>query len=212
LESLDPLLQAQLERVVVRVADGDEVAIARKGAAKGSARAVDGPPADRMIDPLFQARSAGDPVSDLTWLTDAQTQSWIARIRFERCKQVMSLRPDITDIQQRVMRELPLNRELIFLGVGQNIFVVERGRSSNGEKVRPVDGSSGRGEGNGEALPFDVAGGAVNKWRDEFRRHRAAVESSKWSIADFVEICRPFKRCVELAPPGANTALPGTSG
>ena len=52
-QSRDPLPQAQLHRVVARLSNGDEIAITAERTAKRTARAVDRPPGDGIICPVF---------------------------------------------------------------------------------------------------------------------------------------------------------------
>src|SRR6476660_1679070 len=124
----------------------------------------------------------------------------------------MSLRSYIAHSEQRSSAELPRNRELVLFGVSQNIFVIERRRSSDRQKVCPVDWSIFVRQWHWKALALDISRATINKWRHKFWRYGAAVEGTEWSIPDFVEVCRTFECAIELSPTYANAGLAGTSG
>ena len=203
-QSRDTLPQAQLQGVVTGITDGDEIAIAAESPAERSTSAVDGATSDRMIDAIFTTGAAHRIVRDLARLANAQTQRGISRVSLKRGQQVMSLRANIADGQQSCRSELPLNRKLILLGVGQNIFMIESRRGADGQEVCPIDRRPCSGQRDGETLAFDVSCAAINKRSYEFGRHRTAVERSKRRVSDFVEVRGAFKGAVKLSPSGAD--------
>src|SRR5580698_10585218 len=107
---------------------------------------------------------------------------------------MMSLRSDIAHREQRLRTDLTLNGQLIFLGIGQNIFVVKRRRRADRLEARPIDRSTGCRKRHWENLRFIVAGSAIYERCNKFRRHWAAVEGAERSVSNFIEVGRAFKR------------------
>src|SRR5215469_6185045 len=98
----------------------------------------------------------------------------------------MPLSTDISDIEQGCDAKLSFDCELIFLGIGQNIFVIESWGRSDWYVLAPVNRSVRifsreivRRRRSWESLSFDMACPAIDKWRSEFRRRRTAVIIAK---------------------------------
>src|SRR5262245_21705630 len=125
---------------------------------------------------------------------------------------MVPLRSDVACREQCPGADLSFNGELVLLGIGQHIFVIEGWRCPNWQVVRPVDGSIRGGQRHWKALALDVAGAAIDKRCHELRRHWTAIENAKGSIANFVEVGGTFKRAVELSPADADTGFARTTG
>src|ERR1700730_13215199 len=214
------LAQAKLHGVVAGFSDRDEITLAGKIRPEWAACAIDRAPADGRIHSVFTVRSACWSAWDhLTRLACAETESRIAGICLKRRKQAVSLCADIADAEKRRGAELPLDRKLIFLCVGQIVFVPKSRRSADRDEFGPIDTRVRmtrrricRGRSNRESLTFNVSGNAIHKRCDELGRHWTTVKGSKRSVADFIEVCGAFKCAVKQAPPRANAGFSGASG
>src|SRR5258708_38946069 len=125
---------------------------------------------------------------------------------------MMPLCTDIAGREQGGRADLSLDRKLILLGIGQNIFVPKCRRGTDGQEVRPIDHRIGRLQRYWKSLALDVARTAVHEGRHELRWHLASIEGAKRGVSDLDEICCPFKGAIELSPTHTNTRVARTSG
>ena len=72
------MTQRGFQSVISRIADIQLVAVALEVRPKRPACAVNHSAANRVIDAVFTARSAGDAICTLTGLTDAQAERRVA--------------------------------------------------------------------------------------------------------------------------------------
>ena len=126
----------------------------------------------------------------------------------------MALCAHVTDAEHSCISKLPLDGQVVVLGVRQAVRGRETRRTGNREILVPVyriirilRRSVGRRKGDGKALPFRVSCRTVSKGRGKEWRLRAYPKKSVRGITNFVETRQVFEGSVEEPEPHPYTSL-----
>src|SRR5580704_7588119 len=218
-EAAAGVAQRDLERVVIRIADGGLTRVAAEIRTKRAARAVENLSGVADVLAVFAERTA----RNLAWgevrgIAEREAKRWIARIGFRDDEQSMSLCADVVHAQHRVRAETALERQHVFLGVRNAIGGEVIRKAGDRLKLRPVDGVVGMAragiqwsECDGESLSEILAGRGGDEWSGKEGRRRTCVGGSVGSVGAHDADGEGFDCGVEHAVAGVNAGLAGTA-
>src|SRR5580704_12819421 len=218
-EAAAGVAQRDLERVVIRIADGGLARVAAEIRTERAARAVENLAGVSDVLAVFAKRTA----RNLAWrevrgIAERKAKRRIARVGLGDDEEAMSLRADVIHAQNRVRAEAALERQHIFLGVGNAIRREVVRKAGDRLKLRPVDGVVGMAragiqwsECDGESLSEILAGRGGDERSGKERRRWTCVGGSVGSVGAHDADGEGFDCGVEHAVAGANAGLARTA-
>src|ERR1700723_623457 len=140
LQALTRVAKADLQSIVVGIANRGLVGIAAKIGAERSASPVHGLSCGRREDVALAERTAGcGSGSDLADLTQTQTQRGVTGVGLHQNQQTVGLIAHVAGAEQRVVPNLPLEGDHVLLGIRNAVVDRIRRDATDRNVLRPVD-------------------------------------------------------------------------
>ncbi len=211
--------QGDLERIVIRITDSGLARVAAEIRTERAACAVENLACGADVLTVFAEGAARSLAGrEVCGIAEHQAQSGVAGIRFGDDEQAMALRADVVDAQDGVGTESALERQHVFLGVGNAIRREVVRQAGDGFELRPVDGCVGMAragiewsERDRKCLAEILPGCRSHERLREQRRRGAGIGGAVGSIGAHDAAGERFARGIEPPIASADAGFAGSA-